>query len=157
VALHAKMTGQDETYTTTFDFPDVDAEHPEIERMYGLAMVEDVTMRETVGILPPAESESAIRDLGVKYQLVTDHTSMVVLADDVFEKRGIARNNRQRIDVERAAQSRRASAAPVNRRADANKPMFGGNAPSLKGGGALDPWMLVFALVAAIAAWRARS
>ncbi|HET8796811.1 MAG TPA: hypothetical protein VFO89_03930, partial [Thermoanaerobaculia bacterium] len=142
---------------TTFDFPDVAAEHPEIERMYGLAMVEDVTMRETAGLLPPAESESAIRDLGVKYQLVTDHTSMVVLADDVFEKRGIARNNRQRIDVERAAQSGRASAAPVNRRADASKPMFGGNAPSLKGGGALDPWMLVFALVAAIAAWRARS
>lgn len=156
VALHAKLTGKDETYATTFDFPEVATEHPEIERMFGLAQIEEIAMKETVGLTPPEEAEQAIRDLGVKYQLVTDSTSMVVLADDVFEKRGIARNNKQRIAVEHAAQSARAAAPPANVQADRHKPMFGGRAPSLKGGGAFDPWMALLALFAAIAAMRLR-
>lgn len=151
VALQAKLTGQDQTYKTTFDFPEMTTEHPELERMYGLAKIEEIVLQEQAGLLPPAESEQAIRDLGVRYQLVTDYTSMIVLADDTFEKRGIARNNRERVNLERSAQSARANAAPVNRQADRNKPMFSGRAPSVKGGGAFDPWMALLALVAAVA------
>lgn len=149
VALQAKLTGQDQTYKTTFDFPETSTEHPELERMFGLAQIEEIALKEQVGLLPPNESEQAIRDLGVKYQLVTDYTSMVVLADDVFEKRGIARNNKQRIEVEHAAQSARAGASPINTRVDNNRPMFGGRSHGLKGGGAFDPWMVVLALFAA--------
>lgn len=154
ITLKARLTGKDETYKTTFEFPDVSTEHPELERMWALDRIEQAVMKETVGDLPPAESEHAIRDLGVKYQLVTDYTSMVVLADDVFEKRGIARNNKQRIDVERAAQASRASSAPVNRRVDNSKPMFSGRSHGLKGGGAFDPWMVLLAALAALAVWR---
>jgi Ca-activated chloride channel homolog len=157
VTLLAKLTGQDQTYRTTFDFPDVSTEHPELERMWALDRIEQAIMKETVGLQPPEESESAIRSLGLQYQLVTDYTSMIVLADDVFEKRGIARNNKQRIDVERAAQSARSAAAPVNRAVDTQRPMFKDRSHSVRGGGAFDPTMVLLALVAAIAVMRVRS
>lgn len=154
ITLKAKLTGKDETYKTTFEFPDVNTEHPELERMWALDRIEDATMKELAGVLPPEESEHFIRETGVKYQLVTDYTSMVVLADDVFEKRGIARNNKQRIDAERQAQSVRTSAPPVNRRVDHSRPMFTGRSHGVKGGGAFDPWMAVLALMAVLAMWR---
>lgn len=156
VSLQAKLTGKDETYRTTFRFPDVSTEHPELERMFGLAHIEELAMKEQVGLLPSEEAHHAIRDLGLKYQLVTDYTSMVVLADEVFEKRGIARSNKQRIDVERAAQSARSAAAPVNTRADQSNPMFSGRSHGIKGGGAFDPWMALLAIVAVVAAVRLR-
>ena len=157
VTLQAKLTGKDETYTTTFRFPEVATEHPELERMWALDRIEQNIMKETIGVLPPEEAEQAIRNLGVQYQLVTDYTSMVVLADDTFTKRGIARNNKQRIEVERAAQSARASQAPVNRRVDANAPMFGsGKSHGVRGGGAFDGWSALLAIGAALAAWKVR-
>lgn len=157
VTLKAKLTGKDETYKTTFEFPDVATEHPELERMWALDRIEQAVMKEMAGALPPEEAEHSIRDTGVKYQLVTDYTSMVVLSDDVFEKRGIARNNKQRIELERNAQTARASQAPVNRRADTSAPMFKGKSSGLKGGGAFDPWMVLLALFTAAAVWRAKA
>jgi Ca-activated chloride channel family protein len=154
VTLKAKLTGQDETYKTTFEFPDVTAEHPELERMWALDRIEQSVMKEMADMLPPEEAEQYIRDTGVKYQLVTDYTSMIVLSDDVFEKRGIARNNKTRIEVERNAQTARASQPPVNRRVDTSAPMFTGKAHGIKGGGAFDPWMALLALLAAAAMWR---
>lgn len=160
IELEAKLTGQDQKYTTTFLFPDVSTDHPELERMWALDRIEQNIMKETVGLLPPAESEQAIRDIGVKYQLVTDYTSMVVLADDAFEKRGIARNNKQRIETERAAQALRSTRAPANNRVDTQKPMF--TAPSHSvggggGGGAFDPFSAILALIAvAVVAARIR-
>jgi Ca-activated chloride channel family protein len=151
VTLKAKLTGQDETYKTTFDFPEVATDHPELERMWALDRVEQAVMKETAGLLPAEESENVIRDIGVKYQLVTYYTSMVVLADDVFEKRGIARNNRDRIAVERSAQSTRASQPVASSRVDQSKPMFSGRSHGLKGGGAFDPSMVLLALFAIVA------
>ena len=157
VTLKAKITGKDETYKTTFEFPDVATEHPELERMWALDRIEHAVMKEMAGVLPPEEAEDYIRDTGVKYQLVTDYTSMVVLADDVFEKRGIARSNKQRIEVERAAQTARASNPPVNRRVDNSQPMFrGGKSSGLKGGGAFDLWTALLGVLAALAVWRMR-
>jgi Ca-activated chloride channel homolog len=154
VTLKAKLTGKDETYKTTFEFPDVAAEHPELERMWALDRIEQAVVKEMAGVLPPEEAEHFIRDTGVKYQLVTDYTSMVVLSDDVFTKRGIARNNKERIGVERNAQAVRASQPPANRRADTSAPMFRGKSHGIKGGGAFDPWMALLAVLAAAAVWR---
>ncbi|MGZ4780085.1 MAG: VIT and vWA domain-containing protein [Thermoanaerobaculia bacterium] len=155
VTLDAKLTGQDKTYSTQFNFPDSDTANPELERMWALGTTEDVNAREFAGELSGDEAEKAIRDIGVQYQLVTDYTSMLVLSDADFTKRGIARNNQKRIEIERAAQSVRSSLGPVNRRADASQPMFSGNAHSVGkgGGGALDPMsVLLAAAVAAVAA-----
>lgn len=157
VTLQARMTGKDETYTTRFDFPEVTTEYPELERMWALDRIEEAIMKETVGLLPPEESEQVVRDIGVKYQLVTDYTSMVVLADDVFEKRGIARNNKQRVAVERAAQATRVTAPPANRRVDNGSPMFPGRSHSVRGGGAFDPLMALLALLTALVALRLRT
>lgn len=156
VTLRARLTGKDETYTTTFKFPDVATEHPELERMWALDRIEQYVMKETAGVMPAEEAEQAIRGTGVKYQLVTDYTSMVVLADDVFEKRGIARNNRDRIAIERAAQSVRASNPPATRQVDTSQPMFRGRSHGVRGGGAFDPAMVLLALIAVVAALRIR-
>jgi len=156
VTLRAKLTGKDETYTTTFDFPEVSTQHPELERMWALDRIEQAVMKETVGLLPPEESESAIRNLGVQYQLVTDYTSMVVLADDVFERRGIARNNQQRIAVERAAQAQRTTLGPQNNQVDPSQPMFRGRSSGLRGGGAIDPILALLALLTVLVIARVR-
>jgi len=154
VTLAAKLTGQDKTYTTTFDFPETDTSNPELERLWALAMTEDIDARDIAGDLSSDEAQKSIRDIGVQYQLVTDYTSMLVLADGDFTKRGIARNNQKRVEIERAAQTVRANAPLTSRRVDQSKPMFSGNAPTLGGGGAgaLDPWsVLLAAVVAAVA------
>jgi Ca-activated chloride channel family protein len=157
VTLLARLTGKDETYRTRFDFPDVATDHPELERMWAMDRIEQVVMKETAGILPPAEAEDAIRNLGVQYQLVTDHTSMVVLGDDVFARRGIARNNKQRIELEHQAQAVRATAPPANRRVDSNGPMFSGRSHGVRGGGAIDPLMALLAVLTLLVVFRARS
>lgn len=157
VTLRAKLTGQDQTYATTFAFPEVAADHPELERMWALDRIEQSAMAETSGLISAEESEKAIRDLGVQYQLVSDYTSMVVLDDGTFEKRGIARNNRDRVSIERAAQAARVTLAPTNNRVDSSKPMFTGRSHGIRGGGAFDPLTVFLALVAVCAALRVRS
>jgi Ca-activated chloride channel homolog len=146
VALNAKLTGEDKTYTTTFDFPEVNTDNPEIERLWALAQIEQIELKESIGQLPPSESKDAITSLGVTYQLVTDHTSMIVLDDATHASRGIDRKNQQRIATERAAQSVRAAQPATNYQVDASQPTYSAPAPHVSrpsgggggGGGALD-------------------
>ncbi len=139
VSLKARLTGVDETYETEFDFPEQDADHPELERLWALSRIEQIELSQDTGEIPEGEASTAIRDLGIAYQLVTDETSMVVLSDDGFAKRGIERRNRERVAREEEARARRAQQPVANRRADSRKPAFSGRAPSL-GGGAVDPF-----------------
>ncbi len=155
--LNARLTGEDKTYRTTFQFPDIDKGNPEIERLWALDQIEQIELQSNTGKIPEDESRCAIRDLGLLYQLVTDETSMLVLADEAFQRHGIDRHNQQRIARERSAQSARASApAPSNRRVDTRKPFTPSNAPrhSSGGGGALPP--LVVLLMSGFAALAAR-
>jgi Ca-activated chloride channel family protein len=152
VTLAATMTGQDATYKSRFDFPPVSTDYPELERMWAMAGIERVVMKETAGFATPEDSKSAIRDLGIKYQLVTDYTSMIVLSDGDFVKHGIDRTNAARIAVEE--QSRTSRGAPVSTRVDTSRPMFNGPAATTKGGGAIDPLTAVLALTAVLGAVR---
>ena len=156
VKLAAKMTGQDATYTTAFDFPEVSTDYPELERMWAMSRIENAITKETAGLMPPEESESTIRDLGLKYQLVTDYTSMIVLSDEDFAKHGIDRTNKERVDSERKAQAARVTAPPSTFRVDANRPMFTGPAHTTRGGGAIDPItaLIIFAGICVILAVR---
>jgi len=154
VTLAAKMTGPDATYTTRFDFPDVSTDYPELERMWAMAGIERVVMKETAGFASPDDAKKSIRDLGIKYQLVTDYTSMIVLSDGDFAKRGIDRTNASRIAVEEQARASRG--APRSTRVDGSRPMFNGPAATTKGGGAIDPIVGILAAIAAFAVWRAR-
>ena len=151
VALQARLTGEDKTYQTTFDFPDVATDNPEIERLWAMATIEQIERKDSIGVLPPSEAKDAIQSLGVAYQLVTDHTSMVVLDDASFTRRGIERRNQQRVAVERQAQSVRAPQPPKNYQVDAAQPATPKRAPHFSdfgGGGALDAGtVILFCLV----------
>jgi Ca-activated chloride channel family protein len=169
VTLKAKLTGADKTYTTSFNFPAIDTDNPEVERLFALNRIEMIEDQENAGLLPATESKDAIQSLGVKYQLVTDHTSMVMLSDESFAERGIERRNQGRVNEERRAQALRSSQPVKSYRVDESAPMFQHNAPSLApsssggrsgggggGGGALDPITVLMVVGGGLAAAAAR-
>lgn len=137
VSLNAKLTGEDKTYSTSFTFPEIDTDNPELERLWALSQIENHTRARNLGLLPQEELEDIERNLGVKYQLVTDETTMIVLADEVFTQHGIERNNKARIAVEQQAQSARTQQPVKNYTVDSSNRAFKGNVPGLGGGGAL--------------------
>lgn len=143
VTLDARLTGEDKTYSTTFDFPEVDTDNPEIERLWAMAQIEQIELKESIGGMPPAESKDAITGLGVAYQLVTDHTAMIVLDDATHASRGIDRANQRRVALEQAAQSARSALPVKNYRVDSQQPSYPAPAPHVShsfgggGGGAL--------------------
>jgi len=103
--------------------------------------------------MPPPESENAIRDIGLSYQIVTDYTSMVVLSDSAFADRGIERRNQVRIAREQQARAAKSQQQATNYRVDEKKPAFKFKAPSLGGGGgAIDPMTGVLAAFFAVLA-----
>ena len=145
VTLHARLTGEDKVYTTNFDFPAVDTDNPEIERLWAMAQIEQLELKANIGQMPPSESDDAITHLGVQYQIVTDQTAMIVLDDESFARRGIDRRNQQRVALEQTAQSQRASQPVKTYRVDATQPTYAQPAPHISrsgggggGGGALD-------------------
>jgi Ca-activated chloride channel family protein len=148
VTLKANLTGEDKTYTTNFVFPDRDGDNPELERLWALATIEKIEALERIGTMPVSESQDAIKDLGLSYQIVTDYTSMVVLSDTAFAERGIERRNQTRITREQQARSQKSQQQVKNYRVDQKKPAFKFKAPNLGGGGgAIDPVTGIVAFV----------
>ena len=157
--LKARLTGEDKTYRTRFEFPAVDTANPEIERLWALSQIEQIEGERDAGVLPGGEASDMVRDLGLRFQLVTDETSMVVLTDEAFDRHGIERHNKQRVARERGAQAARSSQAPTSYVVDRRQPLTNGSAPrhsprrssggggSLGGGGALHP-LTVLAMIA---------
>jgi len=146
VRLTGKISGQPIEYRTQFGFPATAGENPEIERLWAYASIEDM-MAEITDFGEKADVKQAIVDLGVEFGLVTDYTSMVVVREEMFQSYGIKRQNRNRLDVEKAAQTVRASRPAKSRRADTQQPMYKKNRAShSSGGGALDPWTLLLVL-----------
>jgi Ca-activated chloride channel family protein len=140
LTLKANLTGEDKTYATDFAFPAIDTDNPELERLWALAMIEKIEALERIGTMPMTESQNAIRDLGLEYQIVTDYTSMVVISDTAFAERGIERRNQARIAREQQARSQKAQQPAQNYTVDQQKPAFKFKTPSLGGGGgAIDP------------------
>ncbi|MBN1515954.1 VWA domain-containing protein [Candidatus Sumerlaeota bacterium] len=145
LTLKTRQTGEDKTYKTSVQFPDVAVDHPELERLWALSQIEQIELQENIGLTEPAESRSAIVDLGLNYQLVTDHTSMLVLSDDKFENYGVKRLNKERTALEHEAQARRKQNAASNYRVDNQSPMFQRQANHMRhtgggsGAGAFDP------------------
>jgi len=150
VELNARLSGEDKTYSTPFRFPDIDTDNPELERLWALNQIEQYKQQYSLGLLPAKELEDIEREMGVRYQLVTEETTMIVLNDEMFEHHGIERRNKMRTDAERAAQSRRARQPARNYTVDRSNPTFPSSAPRLGGGGALDPLTVtgIFAVLA---------
>jgi Ca-activated chloride channel family protein len=146
VTIDGKVSGEKARYTTTFGFPEISTLHPELERIWAFAKIEDL-QNQLDYFEGGADIEQAITDLAVENGLVTDFTSMIVLRDERFEKLGINRLNKARVEKEQLAREQRALQGVRENRVDQNQPMYSKpRASHGNGGGAFGPWMLLLLL-----------
>lgn len=157
VTLKGKVSGTRQQYQTRFYFPATSTDHPELERIWAYATIEQMQQQmEDFG--EEADTQQAITDLALEYSLVTDQTSMVVLRDEVFEARGIKRSNRDRLAVEEQARQQRAAQPVQSRRVDTHQPMYSQpRASHGGGGGAFGWWMLGLMVVPVVRRVRAKA
>jgi Ca-activated chloride channel family protein len=143
LTMDARKTSGEQRYVTTLEFPDQATDYPELERLWAMSQIEQVELLRSIGTLKEDEAKDSIRDLGINYQLVTDETSMIVLAAEDFQRHGIERKNQQRIATEQAAQAQRqtsyataqSAGSPVKSPRVDKAPMFDQNAPHIGSGG----------------------
>ncbi|NND55810.1 MAG: VWA domain-containing protein [Xanthomonadales bacterium] len=156
VIVDTRVSGEDRSYATTFNFPETAVLHPEIERLWAFAKIEDLQSRlDYFG--EGADLEQAITDLAVENGLVTDYTSMIVLSEERFDDLGIKRLNKARVERELLARQERALQGVRDNRVDQNQPMYSNNRAShSNGGGAFGPWMLLLLLPLLVRHFRAR-
>ena len=140
ISLSGKISGVKKEYKTQIEFPANSNFHPELERLWAYASIQDM-QQEIDNFGEDADLKQAITDLSIEYGLVTDYTSMVVVRDEVFDSLGIKRLNKQRLAKEKQAQTQRASQAPVSRRVDTQQPMFNSKQASHGGSGSFDIWL----------------
>ncbi len=155
VELTGRISGEKKVYRTQFPFPRAADENPEIERLWAYARIEEA-IEEIDNFGEEPDLKQAVVDLGVEYGLVTDYTAMLVVRDEVFERRGIKRSNRARLALEHAAQQQRAQRSAVSRRVDTQQPMYTSKRASHSGGGALDVWSLLLLLPLVWLLWQSR-
>lgn len=157
VELNGRISGQPRKYSTRFAFPAQSQAHPELERLWAYASIEDL-QAEMADFGEKADLKRAATDLALEYGLVTDFTSMLVIREEQFAARNIQRHNAQRVGVEQAAQAQRAQAAPTSRRVDAQQPMYSAPRASHGGGGsgALDGWSVLLLALLLLGAGRLR-
>jgi Ca-activated chloride channel family protein len=146
VSIVGKVSGQNKTYETNFEFPVTGTFHPEIERLWAFAKIEDLQNRlDYFGEDP--DIEQAITDVAVENGLVTDYTSMIVLREERYQQLGINRLNRSRIEKEQLARQERMLQGIRDNRVDRQQPMYTETRASHgNGGGAFSPWMLLILL-----------
>ncbi|WP_428033882.1 VIT and vWA domain-containing protein [Amphritea sp.] len=150
ISLTGKAGDQQRSYTTQITLPEASLLHPELERIWAFASIE--AMQAKMDYLGEEESsnadtQQAITDLAVQYDLVTDYTSMLIVRDEVFKQLNIERNNQQRIASEDNARQQRLQQPVTSHRADRQQPMFNPSQhrASLGGGGsgAIGHWILL--------------
>lgn len=117
IRMTARISGQNHSWETTADLPNIDTDNPELERLWALAKTEQLMEL----VREHGETETLIKEivgLGTAYSLVTDYTSMLVVTDAVMEEQGIQRRNADRVQRERVAQTQRSNQAVKNYRVD---------------------------------------
>ncbi|HQL51450.1 MAG TPA: hypothetical protein PLR91_09710 [Kiritimatiellia bacterium] len=148
LTLSAKISGQPRTWQCAVTLPERDTDHPEIERLWALASIE-----ERMAKIRDDGETAALRDeivrLGTEFSLVSDYTSMVVLDDETLEGEGLQRRNLQRVQSERTAQQQRAAAPVQSRRVDNGSTFQHRSSPGL-GSGPVGPLFVL------LAGWLAR-
>lgn len=153
IELGGSISGERKTYRSEFAFPSTATGNPELERLWAFAQIEDLA-EQMADYGETADIRQAVTDVAVEYGLVTDYTSMLVVADEVFRQHGIARDNQRRIANEAAAQAQRAQGPIASRRVDTARPMFSApRASHGSGGGSFD---LIAVLMLLPLAWLAR-
>jgi Ca-activated chloride channel family protein len=146
VVVDGRVSGDARSYSATFSFPETSVLHPEVERLWAFAKIEDMQNRlDYFG--EDADLEQAITDLAVEHGLVTDYTSMIVLREERYDELGIKRFNKQRVEKEQLARQQRAIQNVQSNRVDQGQPMYSSQRPSHNnGGGAFGHWMVLLLL-----------
>lgn len=145
--LNARISGQPKRYSTKFNLPETAGSHPEIERMWAFAKLKAL-QNEAELLDDDGDVNQLMTGLAVEYGLVSEHTSMVVMREDVFQQRGIKRRNADRVTKEHKAQQQRASQAVKSSRIESqdkhNPPMFDKPSATHVGVGAFDiAWLIL--------------
>jgi Ca-activated chloride channel family protein len=154
LTVRAKISGERREWTVPVELPAIDEANPELGRLYALAAIADLERKESLAEATESEVDDAITDMAIAYGLVTDHTSMVVVAEGRKAAYGLGHANAdRRAREESAAATRVQTGSQVQTRTD-GQPLAGGraaHAPSREarrrsgggGGGALGPLELV--------------
>ena len=144
IAMKAKISGEEKKWTTSTTLPESDIDNPEIERLWALASIHELT-DEIDDLGATRDREEAIINLGTEYSLVTDYTSMVVVSETEYEGLKIDRRNRDRIARERRAQRKKSQQPVKNYRFDkeTDTAMFKGAPSPGIGSGPVGPFMLL--------------
>ena len=154
--VSARISGQPKTWEVPVDLPTVDTSNPELERLYALSAIGDLERESWLRTGDESEAKGAILDLALRYSLVTDYTSMVVVAAERKSLYGLGDDNARRRATEQAAAATRARQGNAVQVVTGGKPLAGpraAHAPSRAaqrssgggrgGGGALGPLFLV--------------
>jgi len=103
LTVTAKISGKPVSWEVDVDLPAVDDGNPELERLYALQAIADMQREGWLRTGDEGEAREAIVDMAVRYSLVTDYTSMIVVADERKAQYGIGDANKQRRTKEVAA------------------------------------------------------
>ncbi len=153
--VSARLSGEPKTWEVPVDLPAVDEANPELERLYALSAITDFERESWLRTGDESEAKGAIVDMALRYSLVTDYTSMVVVADERKSTYGLGDANAKRRTVEMTAAATRARQGNQVQVVTGHQPLAGGraaHAPSRaaqrsgggrSGGGALGPFFLV--------------
>jgi len=110
LSVRARISGKPVAWSVDVDLPAESDANPELERLYALQAIEDLQRESWLQTGDGGEASSAIVDMALRYSLVTDYTSMIVVADARKAQYGIGDANARRREAERIAADRRARA-----------------------------------------------
>lgn len=151
--VSARISGEKRTWTVPVELPKLDESNPELERLYAMQAITDLERAEWLEGKSANETRNAIVDMAVAYSLVTDHTAMVVVANDRKAAYGLGFANAERRAHETvAAQTRAKHGNQVQVQTGgqqlagpraAHAPSRAARRSSSGGGGALGPFELL--------------
>ncbi|MGF1759370.1 VIT and VWA domain-containing protein [Photobacterium sagamiensis] len=167
ISLTARIGSETKTYQTRVIFPETATSNPELERMWAFSAIRDLEQQMIYLGEKDADVEQAMQDIAIEYGLLTDHTSLLVVEEELFKQLGIDRNNKQRVEREQHARQLRKQSQPAERttteastRADEAQPMFTSPAPTHNnnsGGGSIGFGGLLLLMAMMGLRWRSQS
>ena len=126
--VSARISGEQKTWTVPVNLPEIDEANPELERLYALAAIADLERAEWLDDKSETETRDGIVDMALTYGLVTDHTSMVVVANSRKAAYGLGFQNADRRMREKDAARARASVSNQVQIQTGGQPLAGPNA-----------------------------
>ena len=147
--VSARISGEEKTWTVLMELPEIDEANPELERLYALAAIADLERAKWLDGKSEGETKDGIIDMALAYSLVTDYTSMVVVAEGRKAAYGLGHRNADRRTREQDAARARAQVGNLVQIQTSGRPLAGpkaAHAPSrakrrrrVGGGGAIGP------------------